>query len=180
MSIRHAILGYLSWQPMTGYELKKLFAGSLFIPWSGNNNQIYRTLVQLHDEELVKLEVQQQPSAPPRKIYTTSEKGLHELQQWLMSPPEAPVSKKTFLLQLAWSDLLESSALQGQVDQYEHEVQMRLLMCQEQLRRGQTEPARTARERKLWQAIADNWIATYEMELQWLKDLRALLLEPES
>jgi hypothetical protein len=42
MSIKHAILGFLSWQPSTGYELKKLFAESDTLSWSGNNNQRWK------------------------------------------------------------------------------------------------------------------------------------------
>jgi hypothetical protein len=33
MSIKYAILGFLSWQPYTGYELKKLFAESDTLSW---------------------------------------------------------------------------------------------------------------------------------------------------
>ncbi|RPI32756.1 MAG: DUF4180 domain-containing protein, partial [Chloroflexota bacterium] len=42
MDIKFAILGYLSWRPFSGYDLKKLFADSAAFYWSGNNNQIYR------------------------------------------------------------------------------------------------------------------------------------------
>ena len=37
--------------------------------WSGNNNQIYKTLVQLHADGLVESEVQQQENYPTRKEY---------------------------------------------------------------------------------------------------------------
>ena len=57
MSLTHTILGFLSWKPFTGYELKKLFSETDFIYWSGNNNQIYTTLVKLHKEGLVFEEV---------------------------------------------------------------------------------------------------------------------------
>ena len=40
MAIRYAILGLLSWRPFTGYDLKKMIGDSVFLYWSGNNNQI--------------------------------------------------------------------------------------------------------------------------------------------
>lgn len=45
MSIRYAILGFLSWKPFAGYDLKKLLSNSLSFHWSGNNNQVYGTLL---------------------------------------------------------------------------------------------------------------------------------------
>jgi PadR family transcriptional regulator AphA len=58
MSIKLAILGILSWETSTGYDLKKIIEDSSAMYWSGNNNQIYKTLVQLLGEELVTNEVQ--------------------------------------------------------------------------------------------------------------------------
>ena len=45
MSIEYAILGLLSWKPFSGYDLKKIIAESEVYYWSGNNNQIYNSLV---------------------------------------------------------------------------------------------------------------------------------------
>jgi DNA-binding PadR family transcriptional regulator len=53
MSIEYAILGILSWRPLSGYDLKKMIEGSAALYLSGNNNEIYRTLVSLHDQGLV-------------------------------------------------------------------------------------------------------------------------------
>ena len=47
MSIKLAILGMLSWKSSTGYELKKIFEDSSFMYWSGNNNQIYKALLNV-------------------------------------------------------------------------------------------------------------------------------------
>ena len=79
MSIRHAILGFLSWKPFTGYELKKLFADALSFHWSGNNNQIYGSLVELHKVGAVSVEVEQQEKLPARKVYTITDEGRAEL-----------------------------------------------------------------------------------------------------
>lgn len=172
MSIQYAILGYLSWQPFSGYDLKKLFTGSLSFHWSGNNNQIYRTLLQLHDEGLVTQEVQYQEDRPPRKVYTITDAGRHALRQWLLSAPELPQLRHTFLVQLAWADGLAPGELDALVARYEDEVQVQLLMCREQARRGGPNPARTPRERYLWQMISEHRITTYEGELAWVRRLR--------
>lgn len=180
MAIKYAILGFLSWRSLSGYDLKKIFEDSQFFYWSGNNNQIYTTLVQLHKEELVTTEVQHQERGPSRKLYTLTEKGRSELRQWLLSAPEPPQLRNSFLIQLAWADQLEPTELDTLLEKYEHEVQMQSLMGQEQKRRNLTTPARTPRESYLWDMIADNWITFYEHELAWVRKLRQELTNYQS
>jgi len=172
MNIRYAILGFLSWRPFTGYDLKKMFVDSMFIYWSGNNNQIYKTLVQLHKEELVSIKVQHQEDRPTRKIYTITEKGLSELRTWVQSEPELPQFKNTFLIQLAWADQLEPDELDTLLEKYENEIHMQMLMYQEKKRRNKINPARAQRETYLWGMISDNCIAFYKHELAWIRKLR--------
>ena len=172
MDIKYAILGFLSWQSLTGYDLKKLFVGSRFLYWSGNNNQIYRTLVELHRDGLVTSEVQPQENYPARKVYTISEKGQSELREWVLSSPELPQLRNRFLVQLAWADQLKSEELEELLAKYEYEVQMLLMMCEEEDRRGKQEPARTSREAYLWEMISENSMTFFERELAWVRRLR--------
>jgi PadR family transcriptional regulator, regulatory protein AphA len=179
MSIRYAILGFLSWTPLTGYELKKLFVESTILPWSGNNNQIYKTLVELHREALVTLEVQHQETHPSRKIYTITEKGRSELRDWVLSSPEPPQFRNSFLIQLAWADQLKTDELDALLEKYEEEVAIQLSMACEQHQRQTHSPQRTAREAYLWQMIAENQIAFYESDLNWVRRLRHELRDME-
>jgi hypothetical protein len=79
-------------------------------------------------------------------------------------------------MQLAWADQLSSQELIQLVSAYEHEVRMQLMMYREMERRGTLmRPARTARERFLWQAVASNRTAAYEQELAWADKLRGEL-----
>ena len=172
MTIKYAILGFLSWRPLTGYDLKKLFAEAMFIYWSGNNNQIYRTLLELHREGLVTSQVEHQEVGPSRKVYTITAAGLTELQQWLVTAPELPQLRNSFLIQLAWADQLPADELDALLDKYEHNVQVQALIYQEEKRRNRLNPARSNRESYLWGMIADNWISFYQNELAWVRKLR--------
>ncbi len=181
MSIKYAILGFLSWTPLTGYDLKKLFEEAAVFHWSGNNNQIYKALVELHNDGLLTLEVQPQADRPPRKIYTITERGMAALRAWLLSAPELPQVKQTFLVQLAWADQLSPPELEALLNQYDEELRVQLLMFQTHRERGKVSPRRTTREAYLWDMLMDNWIAYYENERRWLERLRAGLssLPPE-
>ncbi|GCE14463.1 PadR family transcriptional regulator [Tengunoibacter tsumagoiensis] len=175
MSIKYALLGFLSWRALTGYELKQLFAESAILSWSGNSNQIYTPLVELHKEGLVSVEVQPQEARPSRKIYTITEKGLATLKSWVLSTPEAPLQKNAFLLQLAWANQLTDEEVDALLQTYEEQVRIHLLVFREQVLRTDS-PQRTLRETALWKMISENWISFYEKELQWIQKVREELV----
>ena len=172
MSISYAILGILSCKSLTGYDLKKIIQESPFMYWSGNNNQIYKSLVELLDEGLVTNEVHHQVCSPSKKVYTITPEGLAELKEWVLSAPEPPELKNTFLVQLAWSDLLQEDELNTLLCAYENQIKMQLILQKEKQRRGTFSPARTNREIYLWDMIHENIIQSYENELIWLETLR--------
>jgi PadR family transcriptional regulator AphA len=188
MSIEFAILGLLSWRPLAGYDIKKMFAGSTTLYWSGNNNQIYTTLVKLHKNGLVSQEIELQEDRPSRKIYSITVKGQAELKKWVLSEPEPPQLKNTFLIQLAWADQLDPNELDTLLEKYETEMQIQLSMLQAQTKQRKllasktfreayinTALARTPREALLWNMIQENWISFYQNELNWVRKLRKQL-----
>jgi DNA-binding PadR family transcriptional regulator len=186
MSIEHAILGLLSLNPLSGYDIKKMFEGSAALYWSGNNNQIYKTLVKLHEQALVTRETQIQDSSPAKKVYSISEKGLEELRRWVSSTPEVPQVRNSFLIQLAWADSLTADELDNLLESYENELRMQLSMLDFQRQQRNISPsgisrdayinvpaARTPRETFLWNMILENWSSYYQAELDWACKLRA-------
>lgn len=172
MQLKHAILGYLSWQSLTGYELKKLFAQSDFLPWSGNNNQIYKTLVNLYNDALISKEVIEQENLPTQKRYAITDAGRTELKNALTSAPNSFDIKHLFLVQLAWADYLSPSELNSIIAHYQYQIELKLKMSMEKLKRKEGFPERTSREAFLWQMIAQNHISHYQTELNWLVKLR--------
>jgi len=188
MPIEYAILGLLSWRPLTGYDIKKMFAGSTTLHWSGNNNQIYTTLVNLHKADLVTRQVELQEDSPARKIYSITAKGRTELKKWLLTEPEPPQLKNTFLIQLAWADQLSPEELDTLLEKYEAEMQIQISMLQTQEQQKNISPsgtyrdtyinaaiARTPREAILWSMIQENWASFYKSELKWVHKLRKQL-----
>jgi DNA-binding PadR family transcriptional regulator len=171
MEIKYAILGFLSWKPATGYELKKLITQSIGFEWSGNNNQIYTTLVQLHKDNLVTSELQNHEQLPARKVYSLTNSGRQGLREWVLGNTEPPVFKKSFLVQLAWSDQLSKVEFQELIKRYESELETQVLMLRERIHRGVINPARSERERYLWKKISENYIRNFELELQWTKEI---------
>ncbi len=182
MDIQYAILGLLNWQPFSGYDLKKIISESDLFYWSGNNNQIYNSLVQLHKQGWVSQQVQYQESLPARKIYSITAEGQAALREWLLSSPELPELHNAFLIQLALADSLSEDELDGLLGRYAEEIAVQLRMRRVQAQRSAGDaPAhansRSPREGFIWQRIAENMVAVYQAELDWVNALREELRE---
>jgi PadR family transcriptional regulator, regulatory protein AphA len=173
MDIKYALLGFLSWKPFSGYDLKKMMENSDLFYWSGNNNQIYTGLVQLHKEGMVEAVSRPSDKMPNRKLYNITSKGYEELRRWLTEEPELPQFRKTFLIQLAWSNGLSNEQIDALLARYEHELSMKSIILNEQRKRNVIlNPARTSREKYLWKNIFENYLDNYETDLGWVRKIR--------
>lgn len=172
MDLRSAILGLLSWKPSSGYDLKRIISDSDVFYWSGNNNQVYKNLIELQKEGLVIYQVQFQESLPAKKVYSITEKGLSELHQSLLKTPEPPELHKSFLIQLAWAEILSDEEILDLLRKYEDEIKNRLHMYQGQATRSKNSPNRSKREKYFWKCIAENFVNEYQAELAWIQKTR--------
>lgn len=162
---------------MTGYDLKKIMQDSSFMYWSGNNNQIYKALVDLLDKGYVINEVQHQDGAPSKKIYTITDRGRSALRDFAQQQPEPPEIKKPFLIQLAWAAQLSNDQIRALLDGYERAITEQIAMAKFKSEKPRFAPARSPREAALWRAIDDSVILSYESELRWIENLRTQLLD---
>lgn len=127
MSLRYAILGLLTFEPMSGYTLKtRYFDRSIRYFWPADQAQIYRTLQTLEDDGAVTSEILEATSRPNSKLYAISGKGEQELQDWLAqkSPPETP--KDAFLVQLYFGRMLSKEQIIGVLESRRAEHLQRL------------------------------------------------------
>lgn len=88
----YVLLGLLSHEPMTGYEIKKRLDTSLRFFWGGSFGSIYPTLNQLEKERKVTRE--NTSSNGREKIsYSITEIGRTDLKEWLEKPTEKIAEK---------------------------------------------------------------------------------------
>ncbi len=100
MSLKHALLGLLSYEPMTGYELKQFFDSSIAHFWNAELSQIYPTLKSLEDAEFVSKHVEVQENRPNRKIYAITEAGREEFLRWMRTPTPPADLRDPFLIKV--------------------------------------------------------------------------------
>jgi len=97
MALDALILGLLDLRPMTGYDLKKTFDGTVAHFWSADQSQIYRTLARLESDGLVDVRVISQPGKPDRREHRLTDDGRAMLAAWLRSPLPDDKPRELFL-----------------------------------------------------------------------------------
>jgi len=106
MSLKHAILGFLSYKSLTGYDLKKACDHSIQHFWPANQSQIYRTLAEMSENGLVEMDVVEREDRLDMKIYHITAAGRDELHRWLASPLPAQDYREPFLIQVYFGSSL--------------------------------------------------------------------------
>lgn len=94
---RYAVLGLLTTECRTGYEMKQMIDRSLNHFWKISFGQVYPTLKVLEEEGLIV----QTLADGDRKAYELTNEGKSELQRWLTEQAdELPVQRNELLLKL--------------------------------------------------------------------------------
>ena len=87
MSVRHALLAFLSESPKYGLQLRQEFEESTGQVWPLNVGQVYSTLQRLERDELIESDDRGE-EAGPQKVFHITEAGKKELDTWLSTPPD--------------------------------------------------------------------------------------------
>lgn len=90
MSLRHALLALVTAQPMTGYDLTKVFDRSVAYVWHAPHSQIYPELRRMEADGLVAVELSPRGQKAVKRLYSITPAGRTELERWVKepSPPE--------------------------------------------------------------------------------------------
>jgi PadR family transcriptional regulator AphA len=176
MSLRAAILGFLSIEPTTGYTLKQRFDGSVRSFWSATQSQIYRELHAMQDEGLVTAKTRAGDGKPDRKVYTLSAAGRAALAAWLDEPLDPLMLRHPLLLKVVFAADLPPAKLDHILAQYAAVMTATRAEYAERLEVPQIlSLARSKRERDVWRIAIEHGIAWCDMELAWLARARRAL-----
>ena len=97
---KYAILGILSMDAMSGYDIKKMFKKIAANFWNESYGQIYPILKRLAEQELATSSIEKQTGKPDRHVYSLTNKGREALQQWLIEPVGRQIGRHELLLKL--------------------------------------------------------------------------------
>lgn len=153
MSLKHAILGFLSYVPFSGYDLKKAFDHSVQHFWPANQSQIYRTLAELEEGGLVTKEVIEREERLDMKIYNITEAGRAELHQWLATPLPEHSDREPFLIQVYFSGQLNDAETLHLFRQKLRETEERLVVYESVYEMIQNTPQRINDPRAIFLSV---------------------------
>jgi len=111
VSFRHFILGILTQQSMSGYDIKRMLKGLGWLVGDASYGSLYPALHALHQDGLVTVEVQPGHDKPPRKVYSITEQGKTVLGAWVSEPQAANPSLKAFVMRLNLAGSLSEAGL---------------------------------------------------------------------
>jgi len=173
MSLKHAVLGFLAIEPMSGYDLKKAFDASVGHFWTADQAQIYRTLARLVEEGMVEIRQVAQDRRPDRNEHRLTNSGTIELDTWLATAASAWPTREPFLLRIFFAGRLDRELVQTMLVQRIEEGEQLLATL---IATGSTidhESADTTIdfEAKLRLATLDNGLRHVRAEIAWATTL---------
>jgi DNA-binding PadR family transcriptional regulator len=104
-STAYVILGMVSKEPRSGYEIKAVVDNSTRFFWAASYGQIYPELKRLSEAGLV-AGIDSPTGGRKRTVYEITADGEEELKAWLRQPPRTYEMREEGLLKLFFANVL--------------------------------------------------------------------------
>jgi len=101
----YIILGLLSHEDLSGYDIKKRIDGMISYFWEAGYGQIYPTLARLEAEGLVEKRISRSSGGPEKNLYSITSGGKEELRKWMGIPEQKEYTKYEILVKLFFGKL---------------------------------------------------------------------------
>lgn len=173
--IDYAILGLLSHEDLTGYEIKKRMDTSLKYFWGASYGSIYPALSDLVHRGLA----DKRNGAENKRnkiIYSITEKGRNYLKEWLQIPAKRDELRYETLLKLFFGN--EAGALQAisHIDAFQEKIEKELpylLGAAETLRENMD----VDNTHRYYLLTVEFGIKAYRAYLEWCEEAKGILGE---
>lgn len=120
------LLGLLSKDSYSGYEIKRILAKTTTFYGSESNAQIYPVLKKLEAQGLVESALDTSSGARNKRVFSLSAKGRAELLKWLEHDCDIQLYRENFLLQLSLGQHLTNEQLIKKLQHYKQSILAKL------------------------------------------------------
>ena len=175
MTLEYAVLGFLSYQPFTGYDLKKMFDTSVRHFWSADQSQIYRTLAKLTDLCWADCVTVEQSDRPDRKVYHITEAGRIAFLEWLRGPFPVQDNRSGPLVQVFFSANLDDEAVIAKFEMAVEIFRTVLARYEQVPQQAETymQQVPSPRDHYFWMLTLDLGVRTMRANLEWAESVLA-------
>jgi DNA-binding PadR family transcriptional regulator len=115
-SSQEVLLGLLTVEPMSGYDLGQSIRASIGFFWNESYGQIYPNLKKLAAAGRVTVKTEKQKGKPDRQVYSITPSGRAHLKKWLAMEPQPEVPRNELLLKLFFGAQAGAEAVTGYVE----------------------------------------------------------------
>jgi DNA-binding PadR family transcriptional regulator len=117
MSLKYALLGFLTTAPASGYQIAQEFGESMGWFWYASYSQIHPELRRLEEHGLVTSVVSEADGRGTR-IFSVTEEGEGELRKWLAAETEYPPVRDPERIRLIFADMLTPTEIRAHLEQH--------------------------------------------------------------
>ena len=171
------ILGLLSHESKTGYEIKKRLDTTLKFFWGASYGSIYPSLSNLvKDERVTKYETKE--NGRDKVIYTITEAGREHLKEWLRVPVEKDEIRYETLLKLFFGNEIGKEVTLEHISNFKDKIEKEqsiLLSMEKQL-----EQIKATEDTHLYYLLTAKFgVKVYKAYLEWCDETEQVLKNME-
>lgn len=171
--LKYILLGFLSYKPMTGYNLKQTMDTSTMHFWRAYHSQIYTTLRKMDADGLLQSETDDDTDDKlHRRVYTITPAGQAALQAWLDKPlTDLPGIKDELLVRVFFSAQRDPEHVLHELNR-QREMHRQKLDLYQRFTAGKLIPDATGLERDaaFWEMTLRHGIEYETMYIRWLDE----------
>ena len=166
------ILGLLSHDDLSGYDIKKRIDSMISFFWKGSFGNIYPALKDMEEAGLVN-RISESDSGREKIIYKITDKGSESLKDWLKDEQAVNEIRYETLLKLFFGGALDKAVSLANIEQFENKVKgdLRLL-------KGYCENLKEHLDNDdhmYYYLTASFGVETYEAYLKWCMKAKKIL-----
>lgn len=172
---KYIILGMLTIEPSSGYEINKRIKSSTSYFWNESEGQIYPALAKCVTDGLATcVGGLSSDNARFRKIYSITEKGRKVLATWLEKEAQNTLIRNEFLLKIFFGGNIENKYVITHLLKFEEEMKKEL-MALEKIKLKLTTTEKDPAQAKFWLLSAEFGIKSIKANLLWCEEALASL-----
>ena len=167
------ILGLLSHEDLTGYDIKKRIDGAIGFFWKGSFGNIYPALVDMEKQGLVKKLEKNSAGKREKIFYHITKKGTETLQQWLSDDHAVNELKYETLLKIYFGSAADRKITVRNIEVFEKQIQESLALLY--MYRDNLKKVLDNEDHLHYYLTVTFGIDTYEAYLKWCAEAKKIL-----
>jgi len=169
----YAILGLLSHEDMTGYDIKKRIDTTLKYFWGASFGSIYPTLNELEKNDFIKRE-EENSKGRAKIIYSITVSGKNHLGKWLRQPVEKDELRYETLLKLFFGSHTETEHSIERIEEFKEKYEKEIPVLQMMVKQLSSILEENA-DHRFYMLTAMFGEKVYKVYVEWADEAVALL-----